>query len=224
MTEELWDPANDNDNGNGSDKRTQILEAFAGFCHLDDLQRVRQFGRDVRTARYSLELDDQRLLHVGTIDTFISRTKLENLLVVACGAYIDPMKPAEFRNMVLAVIRHATDVEEPAGEKLSDRLADWLDQYTRGATGDSQGAAPTRSPFREGDEIYVHADNLARWLRREHLEQVTVADLRAGLKDLGFSYARVTYNAAGSGATRKRTSTSYYHGKLPNADAEDQAS
>lgn len=211
MTEALWDPAVDDD------KKRDVLESFAALCHLDDLVSVKQLGRDHRTARFTLCFASGRDVHVGTIDTFTSRAKLENVLMVACGAWVEEMKPAQFRKMIAAVIHHATDVEEAQDQLLAERVVDWLDEYTRSVAKSADDAVARRLPYKDAGKLYIHAESFGRWLRREYSEAIPSSDIRAALRDLGFTVTKVSYNASGSGASRKRTSASYYRGTLPEA-------
>jgi hypothetical protein len=216
-----WDPDAEDDG------RTDVLQRFAAICGLPPIIAVRQLGRDPRTARFTLVLSDGRDIHIGTIDTLTSRTKMDNVLMVAASTCINPeVKAGAWRNAVAALVTRCAEVAEVDDEPLSARVADWIDQHTTSArdVGDDRAeqdaCVRTRSPFERDGMLHVSAEGLAKWVRREYSESVPISDLRQALRDLGYDYARITYSkrpTRGSGL-REQTSTSYYRRSTNHTD------
>lgn len=200
--------------------RDEVLENFAIMTKLPPIRALVQRGRDPQNARFTLVFDDDTKVKIGDADALYSQTKLNRILAVANGTPIRATKPGEYRTAIDALISHATTVQETPDEALSDRIADWLDQYARSATTDREGAAPAREPFTDDDMLYVHAEHLARWIKRDYSEPVAAGELRAALTDLGFEAVRVDYTAAGRGKTRRRTTARYYRCTLKQLDGD----
>lgn len=194
-----------------TDLRDQAIEAFAQFTLLPDLARLKQRGRDPQTARFDLELADGRTIPIGNADQLFSRTRVSRTLAVTIGHTIPRCKPSDWEDAIGALIAHATDVTEDQDDQLAQRVADWLDQYARGALTDQAAAAPLRSPFTDPDgNLYVSADDFSRWLKRHYSEQLSSHDLRGALTDLGFATTKIQYTTEGRGRSRKRSCARYY--------------
>lgn len=202
-------------NGTTPDHRTIALTVFAASTGFDKLARILQRGRDIQTARFSIQLADGRVVRVGNADTLWSYTKFSQVMAVALSAPLEYVKPSDWREIVNGLIAAATDVEEPTGETYEDTVTDWLRRYAHGARSDKDGAAAQGSPFIDDGELYISANDFAKYVRRDYSEQVKITELRQALGDLGYERTTVMYSRPGG----KRSSTSYYRGPLEQEEA-----
>lgn len=192
------------------DPRTETLHDFADLTGLDEIRGLIQRGREDGTATFHFHFTDGRTVRVGGADTLYSQTKLNRVFAVSLGTPLRPMKPADFRGGVDALIRFATDVHETPDEGLAAQVRNWLDLYIDDAAStDRDGAAAQREPFTDNKTLYVSADHLARWIRRQYSEQVKTSDVRQALAEIGFAVTKVSYDR-GPRNNRRRTSASYY--------------
>lgn len=197
-------------NGTTPDHRTIALTVFAASTGFDKLARILQRGRDIQTARFSIQLHDQRVIRIGNADTLWSYTKFSQVMAVALSAPLEYVKPSDWREIVNGLIAAATDVEEPTGESYEDTVTDWLRKYARGALRSRDHAAPSGEPFEEDGHLHISANEFAKHVRRDYSEQVKISELRQALGDLGYERITVMYARPGG----KRSSTSYYRGPL----------
>lgn len=189
-------------------QRIEALARFARLTGLPDIGRIVQRGRDHDTARYTVELVDGRQIRLGTIKAMWSQAEFSKVTFVALGIVPDRVKPAEWQAVLGGLAQSGgIDIEEVQGERFEDTVEEWLGRYldTAALATDQDGAAAQGLPFREGDDIYVSAGHLARFVRREFAEQVKLPELRTALTDLGYSRQTVMYKRG-----RRRSSTSYY--------------
>lgn len=200
--------------------RAEALARFSRTTGAPEIKRIRQRGRDPETARFTLELADGPEVRVGTIKTLWSQVELAKALAVACGVVIQRLKPSDWQDVLAALIALAVDVEETPGERFEDTVLEWLGSYLAGAAleVDKNGAAAQGLPYREDGQVYVSANGLAKYVRREYAEQVKLPELRTALSDLGFERRTVMYQKSG-----RRSSTSYYVGDAARFDPEDDA-
>lgn len=200
------------------DPQTETLAAFAIACGLPDIARITQRGREPDTARYTIEFTDGRSVRVGTIKTLWSRVELSKALAVTIQRVIAPMKPAEWNEVVGALIMHGIDVEETPDESFQDTVREWLSRYadraTNGNGNSHQEAASIRAPFIRDGELHVSATEFAKYVRREYSESsIKLPELRQALSDLGYAATHISFDR-GRGATKTRSSASYYRGPL----------
>lgn len=202
-----------------SDKRVITLAAFGELTGLTGIDRLVQRGRDPITARFTLEFTDGRSVRVGTIETLRSQTKLESVLMVAIDRGIAPVKAADWRSAIGALILHCKDVEETVGESFEETVREWLVAYTMRATKDRAGAVPTGSPFTEDGDLYISVAKFRVFIEREYGHPVKMHELWAALGDLGLGRETLNYLKPGG----KRSSASYYRGSLTIVEGnEDQ--
>jgi hypothetical protein len=196
-------------------------EALARFCHvagIPQLTAITQRGRDPETARFTFHFADGQQVRIGTIKTLWSQAELAKVLAVTVGCVPEPVKAADWRTVLAVLIRDAVNIEEVTGEDFQDSVREWLERYLagHGLEADHQGAAAHGLPHIHEGELYVTASHLAKYIRREYSENVTLVQLRTALTDLGLQRQTVMFNKAG-----KRSSTSYYVGPenaLQNGD------
>lgn len=190
--------------------RTETLAMFATLSGLGGIDRLIQRGRDPQTARFSLQMTDGRVVHVGTIATLWSQSELGKACAVALGIVPKPIKASDWRSAIGALIAYATDVIETPGESFEDTVHDWVTRYSArvATTNDRDGAAAIGAPFVDDGDLHISANELARYVRREYSEQVKLTELRQALTDLDFERVTVNYSRG-----KKRSSTSYY--RLP---------
>lgn len=193
-----------------ADARATVIQAFAASTGVPPFTRVLQRGREPATARFSLELTDGRIVHLGTVEALFSPTRFANAILVTTGYVLDQIKAADWRASLNAVVAHCVDVVETPDETLAERVADWLEQYSRGASSDKEGALSQRLPFVDASHLHVSAEHFRRWVGREYQETLTAHEIRTALADNGYHTVTISYDATGRGNTRQRTSTSYY--------------
>lgn len=190
--------------------RQQSVAAFEGVTGVT-IAGLRQTGREIDTATFTLVLSDNTLVPIGPAERLWSRAQTSRALAVAAGVTLAQCKAVEYEVAINAVVCHACDIEAHEQDSLAGRVADWLDQYLRGVTPHKERAAPRREPFIDEDYTYVAAGNLTRWIRREYMDSVPEHHIRHALGTLGYSQLAVNYTPDGA----KRTSASYY--RLPRA-------
>lgn len=190
----------------GHVKRRRALDHFAAICGLPAVEHIVQRGREADSATYTLRLQDGREVRLGTIKVLWSQTELSKVLTVAIGRPLPAdLSNAEWSTIRTQLIGCAIEVDETPGETFADTVRDWLGSYCENAGTDRDGAARTRRPFIENDDIHVHAVSLARDIRRQYSASVKEKELLGALNDLGFERRAIMYK---SGSTR--TSASYY--------------
>lgn len=199
------------------DRRKATLQAFATLIDTPPIARLHQRGRSPETAQYTIEFADGRKVRVGTIMALWSQATLARVLAVSIGCVPPSIEPGDWRMAIAALIHHATDVEEAPGERFEDAVAEWLAAYSDGATSDREGAVAQGRPFTDEDGLLgISAQDFAKYVRREMHEQVKLHELRTALADLGFE--RVTLAFKTGGKSSRRSTRSYYRGRL----SEDQ--
>lgn len=196
--------------------REQALAAFVQATAGPDITHITQRGRD-QDARFTITLRDGRDIHIGTIDTLWSQAKLARALAVTTGTVIQPLKPAEWRTAIAALIHHAVQVHETPDETGQAILRDWIAAYAANAAETRDDSAILKEPFTHDGHLHIYAQGLARYIRRESGDKVNLADLYATLADLGFHRAKI--NVRSSAGTR--SSVSYYRGPQSILDPED---
>jgi hypothetical protein len=152
----------------------------------------------------------------------MSRAKINRVLAVTTGRLVKPCKPAEWEDAIANLIEYGTDVEETPGEAFEDTVREWATSYLAGATNDKEGAAAAGSPFRENGHVYIGANGLAKYVRREYSETVKLHDLRQALTDIGFERETIYYSR-GRGDQKVRSSTSYYRCATTTLEPQDEA-
>ncbi len=187
--------------------RDRVLAAFAEATGLN-ATGLRQRGRDRSTATFELLVDGTTTVPVGTIKQFWSYAEFTQSVIVTLGRGLKVIKAADWHNHVQAMVVHVAAVEEVEDEPFHVALAEYLHAYARRASTDREGATANCEPYRDGDDLYVHATTLTSWLRRDRGEQVVRGEVLRGLRQLGAQRTKVD---AGTGA--RRTSISYY--RLP---------
>jgi len=188
------------------DLRTKVLRAFAVLLGLPELKGLTQRGRDPETARFTLTLADGRSVRIGTIKVLRSQTELAGVLAVAVDCCPPAIERKDWHDAIAALLTHAKDVDETPGETFEAAVAEWTLRYADRATTDKDGAAPRGEPIRDGQTLYVTANGLARYIRREYSEQIKLHALRQAIVDLGGERCNVSYTKPGG----SRSSTSYY--------------
>lgn len=224
---ELEAARNGTTNNSHPDPRAATLAAFTKLTGLPPIDRIIQRGREADTARFTIIFTDQGEVRVGTIKILWSRAELSKVLLVARGVVPEPCKPSEWTDAIGALFRHVVEVQETPDDSFQETTRDWLSTYARRASTDVDGAADAREPFTKEGDLYVTANGLAKYVRREHLEQVKLVEIRQALTDLGFQTTKVNYST-GRGGYKTRSSAGYYHGPLtivssPSNDDEAQA-
>lgn len=200
-------------------RRQRALAAFASLVDLPPLARLTQRGRDPLNARYTLELADGRELRVGTIKTLWSQTEFYKVVAVTLGMVPYGVEQADWRKGIRALINHGTEVIETPGEAFEDTVRDWISAYAgHASSADRDGAAASGAPFIEEGLLHIHAGGLARFVRRELIEQVKLPELYQGLRDLGFERRVIHYVRDQRNSSTTRTTASYYRAPLATLD------
>jgi hypothetical protein len=195
------------------ERRTQALTSFSQATGLPAIGRIEQRGRDPQTALYTIQFADGRNVRVGTIKILWSQAELARVFAVAIGIVPPAVDPSAWRIAIGVLINCATDVIETNGESFETLVSEWVRAYTAKAAPSPHHAAPAGDPYTDNNELYVSANSLARYVRREYSEQVDSHALRVALVDIGFERETVYYTRNG-----KRSSTSYYHCPLDRLD------
>lgn len=198
------------------DQRDLAINAFVQATAGPDITRITQRGRD-QDARFTFTLRDGRTIHIGTIDTLFSQAKLARALAVTTGTVIEPLKPAEWRQCIAALIHYAVEVHETPDETGQAILRDWIAAYAANAAETRDDSAILKEPFTHDGHIHIYAQGLARYIRRESGDKVNLSDLYATLADLGFTRTKINIKAS-AGA---RSSVSYYRGPLAILDQDE---
>lgn len=187
--------------------RSDVLGRLSRMLGMPDIAAIRQRGRDPQTAKFTIDLADGRSVRVGTINTLWSQAELGKVLSVAIGKVPARQKPGDWQDVLAGVFATVLEVEEVEGEAFEDAVAEWLGEYleSHAVSSDRSGACARSRPFREDGRVYVHAQDLRKYVIREFNEQVPLADLRQALVDLGYERETVWYQRA-----NKRASKSYY--------------
>lgn len=209
-------------------QRAATLAAFQALTGLHDLQTVTQRGRDPETARFTLHFAGDTTIRIGTIKVLWSQAELAKVLAVAIGRVPFAVKPNDWKAAIGALFADVVDVEETPDEAFEDTVREWLGRYADRATNgnsDHAEAAAARAPFIKSDdhgrpELYIAATELAKYIRREYSETVRLPELRQALADLGYRTAHVSFDR-GRGATRRRSSASYYVGPPISTEAAE---
>jgi hypothetical protein len=200
-----------------SGHRHAAAAAFSVLLDIPNITRLVQRGRDPELARYTLELADGRTIKIGTIKILWSQAELSKVLAVTVGCVPLSVDAKEWRGAIRALIIHCTDVEETPNETFEATVMDWVRAYSQRASSDRDGAAPTGLPFTDSGDLYITANGLAKYVRREYSEQVKLHDLRQALRDNQFEQDTVHYSRK-VGRGTKRSSTSYYRASIDAID------
>lgn len=201
------------------DLREEALARFSRLTGAPDIARITQRGRDPQTARFTFHLKDGRQIHIGTIKNLWSQVELAKVLTVACGVVLARLKPADWQDLLAVLISACVEVQEIEGEQFEDTVREWLTDYTdtRALDADKNGAAAQGLPYRDNGHIHISASHFAKYVRREHSEQIALPELRQALGDIGFDRQTIWYQRA-----KKRAARSYYVGDaatvLPDED------
>lgn len=190
-------------------RRELAASSFSQLLDIPLISRLIQRGRDPDLARYTLELADGQTIRIGTSKILWSQAELGRVLMVAIGCVPITVSTKDWRNAIRALIVNCTDVEETPDETFEATVTEWVRAYSTRATTDRDGAAPNGQPFTDNGDLYITANSLAKYVRREYSEQLRLHDLRQALRDIGFEQATIHY-ARKTGKTTKRSSTSYY--------------
>ncbi len=199
-----------------SEHRGAALAAFSAKTGLPAIERVQQRGRDPELATFTFEFADGREVRVGTIKTLWSQTEMTKVFAVAIGLPPAPLSREDWNKVIRVLMVHAVEVEETPGETYEDTVRDWVKRYQRRAVKDADGAAAGGRPFTKDDDLYVSANDLALYVRREFSEQIKIHELRAALRDIGFE--RITVNYRTHETDSGQSTASYY--RLPIAILE----
>lgn len=203
------------------DKREEALAIFRDATGLEELQGVIQEGRNPDTAVYTLDFGPGQRVRLGNVDTLWSQATFAKRLLPA-GYGPESVKASEWRPIIQSLVLHAAEVRESPDDTYESTVLDWLRAYTSRASSDRDGAAPNGEPFIDGDTLHVTATDLARYVRREYSETVKLAELRQGLRDLGFEQHTVRYRISAGKNSHRSSSTSYYRASLSTLDAGDE--
>lgn len=201
----------------GRSTSQEALLRFSRALGIPPISHIVKRGRDPDTARFTIVLEDHREIRVGTTKTFVSQAELGRVIFAAIDTYPEKVKSGDWHDLLRALgATCAITVEEVEGERFEDAvaemLADYLDTTALGA--DKPGAAAQGLPFKDNGHTYVSAQHLARYIRREHSEQIKTSELRQALTDLGYERETVMYQKA-----KKRCSRSYYVGETDSESA-----
>lgn len=204
--------------------RAATLHDFTKHTGLP-LERITQRGRDPESARYTIHLTNGTKVRVGTIKILWSQAELAKVLAVAIGLVPLAVAPKEWRALVGTLVSNVVEVEETPDEAFEETVRDWLSTYASRATPDQDGeAAALRQPFLRDNWLHLTAGDLAKYIKRDQGEQVTLTEIRQALADLGFEPVRIHY-IRGRGDQATRTTASYYRAPLAvvaRLDNEDE--
>jgi hypothetical protein len=199
-------------------KRAIATGEFARMLDLDPITRLTQRGRDPQTAVYALEFSDGQVVRIGTIKVLWSQTEVHKVLAVALGKVPYSVEQRVWRKGIRAMVNFGCDIIETPGESFEDTVRDWVATYAQGASTDRNGAAGAGMPFIEEGKLHVQAQNFAKYVRRELLEQVKLSELYQALRDIGFERCNVNYVREGRKMSLHRTTASYYRAPLGALD------
>jgi hypothetical protein len=208
-----------------SASRQRAAELFSILLEIPQISHLVQRGRDPEQARYTLVFADGRAVRIGTIKILWSQAEMGKVLAVTLGCVPLSVDAKDWRNAIRAIIVHCTDVEETPDETFEATVADWVRAYAnRTATSrDREGAAPSGEPFLEEGKLFITANSLAKFIRRDYSEQIKLYELRSALRDIGFQQETVHWRRATAGrAKSKSSSTSYYSVDQDTIDGEEQ--
>lgn len=194
-----------------AEKRATVLDNFAARTQLIGITGVTQRGRD-NDARFTMHTDAGLSVHLGTIDGLWSQTQFAKHCAVSLGQLPRPMKPGEWQSLVASLIHHVVEIEDATGETFVDTIAGWARAYADRAT-ESEEGIPNGEPFLKDGELYLTATDLAKTIRREHMEQVSLPDIRQALRDLGAEQKTLHYRKTTAKGT-SNSSVSYYRLEL----------
>lgn len=208
--------------------RATVIHEMRTETKLDaKFRRVVQRGRDPETAEFLLELDDGRLVKLGTFDGLWSQARFAKALAVATGYVPETLKPGDWRKHLAALLAHATDIEDV--EDVAGEAEDVISLYLRhkGEHVPDDGtdvspevranAADQLAAFRFEGDLHIHPQDLANFVRRVLGEQgFKLSQARTILRDAGYTPVRVTFDRAGDRS--QRTTARYYAGKEPGSE------
>lgn len=186
----------------------EALKRFSHLLGIPEVSRIVKRGRDPTTARFTIEMADGRQARIGTAKTLASQAELGRALFVAIDVYPDKVKAGDWHAMLRGLsTTGAIEVEEIQGERFEDTVSEALTDYldSTALDVDKDGAAAQGAPFRDNGHVHVSAQHLARYMRREHSEQVGLGDLRQALTDIGYERKTIMYRRG-----KRPCSRSYY--------------
>lgn len=184
--------------------REDALDYVVTKTGLTGLLAIRQRGTGA-DATYTLLFDTGEEIRVGDAGALLSQATLDKLLFPT-GRALPTIKRADWKAVTVAMLA-IREIIEVQGERFEDALAEWIEGYAAHATRtDRDGAIAARQPFIEDGRLHIFASGLAKYIRREYSEQVREPELRQGLAELGYVWAKLNYRKPDG----SRSSSGYY--------------
>ena len=170
---------------------------------------LRQYGREEEKTRYVLALEDGREVQM-TPAALLDPRSFQRALMTATGHVMGVPKLAEWTAAIRVLLRCAETVEDDE-DTTTGELRDALNLYTLHSLRPRRedDAVESRSPFVDGDRVFVHVPSLLTWMQASRMAWKK-PDLLTALRRAGFARETVAFTThEGS-----RSSASYYAGPV----------
>jgi hypothetical protein len=169
---------------------------------------LQQHGRAVSVVQYVLVCDSGQSIHLGGPSALTNQREFRDAVMAATSHVMSLVKPARWdaalRGLMSAVTIYESPEETPGGIMLG-----WVKAYLDRdlEVEDRNEAMRDQRPFLHEEQVYVHPDALAHWVRQrrdQHLRNNKIAPM---LKAAGFAPRRMTYKRRDG----NRSTVTYWH-------------
>lgn len=189
----------------------KVITNFNRIVEGPEIARLRQYSRDPRKARFSMELADGRLIELGPFDNIMVQSRFRSAYGIVTG-HLPPSIGQKKWEQVVAVLLKAAVVVDDIEDSRAGQMENWIGEYLEGnASDDKDGACMSQGPFFEEGCSNIALGHFLRYLRRVVGERADDADVASALRTLGYERRTVAYRRPdGSRSTR-----SYFVGPPP---------